>query len=160
MRKGKGAGTHHTDKTEQRGRGKKGEGKKQPMRRARTLNKNANAHETPNATTNLGPRARGIPTHAYIFTPLTSKEGVVLLVNFVKLHFTAFNSCALFYIATRNKDNEDNKKEPGDAKEQIKTALGRRASGVPSKTSKQGEQVCNGTAAHILILRPLGLFLN
>ena len=69
---------------------------------------------------------------------------------------TAFRSCAFFYIATRNKDNEDNKKEPGDAKEQIKTALGRRASGVPSKTSKQGEQVCNGRAAHITYIEALG----
>ena len=81
MRKGKGAGTHHTDKTVQRGREKRGRGKKQPMRRAPTLNKIANAHETPNATTHLGPRARGIPTHAYISGPLTAKEGVMLLAN-------------------------------------------------------------------------------
>ncbi|XP_078362026.1 rho guanine nucleotide exchange factor 18-like [Oculina patagonica] len=42
---------------------------------------------------------------------------------------------------SRSKDSEDNKKEPGDGKEQLKTALGRRASGVTTKLSKPGEQV-------------------
>ncbi|XP_020626886.1 rho guanine nucleotide exchange factor 28-like isoform X3 [Orbicella faveolata] len=41
----------------------------------------------------------------------------------------------------RNKDNEDSKKETNDGKEQHKTALGRRASGVTAKMSKPGEQV-------------------
>ena len=49
----------------------------------------------------------------------------------------------MFSIASRSKDSEDGKREPGDAKEQLKTALGRRASGIPSKLSKSGEQVCN-----------------
>ena len=40
------------------GGGRKGQ---QPMRSAPTLKKNINAHETPNATTHLGPRARGVP---------------------------------------------------------------------------------------------------
>lgn len=52
--------------------------------------------------------------------------------------------CYLFNTTARNKDSEDNKKEPGDGKEQLKTALGRRASGVTTKMSKPGEQVCNG----------------
>lgn len=43
--------------------------------------------------------------------------------------------------SSRSKDSEDGKREPGDAKEQLKTALGRRASGIPSKLSKSGEQV-------------------
>lgn len=50
--------------------------------------------------------------------------------------------CGSFIAAARGKDSEDNKKEPGDGKEQMKTALGRRASGVTAKMSKPGEQVC------------------
>lgn len=51
----------------------------------------------------------------------------------------------IFFITlARNKDSEDNKKDLGDGKEQLKTALGRRASGVTTKLSKPGEQVCSG----------------
>ena len=50
--------------------------------------------------------------------------------------------CNLLNTAARNKDNEDSKKEANDGKEQHKTALGRRASGV--KMSKPGgDQVRN-----------------
>ena len=56
---------------------------------------------------------------------------------------TVINSCNLFNTAARNKDNEDSKKEANDGKEQHKTALGRRASGVAAKMSKPGEQVRN-----------------
>ncbi|PFX30955.1 rho guanine nucleotide exchange factor 28-like isoform X3 [Stylophora pistillata] len=41
----------------------------------------------------------------------------------------------------RSKDSEDIKRETGDAKEPFKTALGRRASGIPGKSSKSGEQL-------------------
>ena len=50
----------------------------------------------------------------------------------------------LFITLARNKDSEDNKKDLGDGKEQLKTALGRRASGVTTKMSKPGEQVRGG----------------
>ena len=57
--------------------------------------------------------------------------------------------CDLFTTAARGKDSEDNKKEPGDSKEQVhKTALGRRASGVTTKLSKPGEQVYNCELAY------------
>ena len=58
--------------------------------------------------------------------------------------YTVINICNLFNTTTaRNKDNEDSKKETNDGKEQHKTALGRRASGVTPKMSKPGEQVTN-----------------
>jgi len=59
-----------------------------------------------------------------------------------KIH-AHFNVGNLFNVTARNKDNEDSKKETNDGKEQHKTALGRRASGVTAKMSKPGEQVRN-----------------
>ncbi|KAJ7385328.1 hypothetical protein OS493_016404 [Desmophyllum pertusum] len=53
--------------------------------------------------------------------------------------------CDLFTTAARGKDSEDNKKEPGDSKEQVhKTALGRRASGVTTQIVQTRRTVFTG----------------
>lgn len=50
-------------------------------------------------------------------------------------------NCELLLTAMRNKDGDDSKKDPVEIT--AKTALGRRASGVPTKSLKPGESVWN-----------------
>ena len=87
--------THHTDKTVER-KGGTGEGRQPPRSPHAQENANTqkmltkNANKTP--TTPYGPRTRGILVYAHIYNkPLTTRVKLVLLVvNSVKMHVTAY----------------------------------------------------------------------